>query len=234
MTDRGADLVYRIVNDTTKIIIAGNGLASGGGNGFPATETGLDGVRGIWFMEDQSYLLATHEGSQIWYVDPYGIINLLLNGKDGDEYHSGDGEHFLTPGYKISEARGVSVDYDGNIIITENDFGFIRKISKKPTTLIKDNDYIRPGFDLHVYPNPFNSTVTIEYSLPSNGFVEVEIYNILGQRVKTLLKTNREIGSYKTMWDGTTNFGTISNSGIYFCKIKTDNRQRIQRLLLLK
>lgn len=234
VTDRGAHRVYRIINDSTKVIIAGNGLASGGGNGFQATETGLDGVRGIWFMEDQSYLLATHEGSQIWYVDLSGIINLLLDGRDGDEYHSGDGEHFQSPGYKISEPRGVSVDYEGNIIITENDLGFIRKIAKRQTTSINTKESLSRVIDVQVYPNPFNSEMTIKYSLNSRSFVEMEIYNINGQKIKTLLKEEKAIGNHEIKWDGTTNSGSGSNSGIYFCKIKADNRQRIQRLLLLK
>ena len=222
------------MNDTTKIIIAGNGQATGGGNGFPATETGLDGVRGIWFMEDQSYLLATHEGSQIWYVDPSGIINLLLDGKSGDEYHSGDGEHFQTPGYKISEPRGISVDYEGNILITENDLGFIRKITRRPTTLTNNVESTFPEFGLYIYPNPFNSTTTIEYSLSSNSFVKIAIYNTLGRRIKTLIRANITAGNYKIKWNGTDNTGTMSNSGIYFCKIEADNRQRIKRLLLIK
>jgi sugar lactone lactonase YvrE len=233
VTDRGANRVYRIIDDTTRVVIAGNGNTSGGGNGFPATETGLDGVRGIWFMEDQSFLLATHEGSQIWYVDPFGIINLLLDGMDGDEYHSGDGEHFQTPGYKISEARGVSVDYEGNILITENDLGFIRKIARRNTTSTSDKEFIHPIIDLYSYPNPFNTTVTIKYTIPSSN-VEIEIYNTIGQRINCLLKENQTIGDYEIKWDGKTNLGTMSNSGIYFCIIKMDKRIISQKLLLMK
>ncbi|MDX2431584.1 MAG: hypothetical protein QNK35_11665 [Bacteroides sp.] len=83
-TDRTANLVYRISKDgLTKEIIAGNGSASGGGDNYLATETGLDGVRGVWFLDDNSYFLATHEGSQIWYVDTSGKIHLFLDGKEG-------------------------------------------------------------------------------------------------------------------------------------------------------
>ena len=234
VTDRGANRVYRVLNDSTRVIIAGNGQASGGGNGFQATETGLHGVRGIWFLEDQSYLLATHEGSQIWYVDTAGIINLFLDGQEGDEYHSGDGEHFQSPGFKISEVRGVSVDYDGNIIITENDRGFIRKIARSETNSIVNKRYPKPDFDLHIYPNPFYSETTIKYSLNSRSFVEIEIYNIYGQKINTLLKAESAIGHHEIKWDGTTNLGSGSGPGIYFCKIKAGNRPKIKRLLLLK
>jgi len=51
VTDRGANLVYRIEDDGSKEIIAGNGFESGGGDSFDATETGLAGVRGVWFLK---------------------------------------------------------------------------------------------------------------------------------------------------------------------------------------
>jgi len=234
VTDRSADRVYRIINDTTREVIAGNGTASGGGNGFPATETGLHGVRGIWFFQDHSYLLATHQGSQIWYVDPFGIINLLLDGRDGDEYHSGDGQHFQTPGFKISEARGVSVDYQGNIIITENDQGFIRKISIKSTTSLKQKEYIHPEFELSIFPNPFNSTVMIRYVLAARSGVQIEIYNSSGQHIKTLLNEERAAGVQQLKWDGTNDFGKAVSSGIYYCIISMAKQKVSAKLLLLK
>jgi flagellar hook assembly protein FlgD len=128
----------------------------------------------------------------------------------------------------------VSVDYEGNILITENDLGFIRKIAKRQTTSINTKEDLCKRIDIQVYPNPFNSTITITYSLISSSFVEIEIYIILGQRIKTLLKAHRAIGKYEIKWDGTTNLGVMSNSGIYFCKIKTGKQQRIQRMLLMK
>jgi len=131
-TDRSANAVYRIAKDgSEKVVIAGNGSTSGGESGMPATEVALHGVRGIWFLEDNSYFLATHEGSQIWYVDILGNAHLFLNGKSGNSNHTGDEEIYSSPGYKISEARSVSVDYQGNVIIVENDKGFVRKIQKK-------------------------------------------------------------------------------------------------------
>ena len=91
-----------------------------------AKDTALHGVRGIWFLPNSGYFLATHEGSQIWYVDTSGIIHLFVDGEHNA--HAGDGEHFKTPGLKVSEVRAVTMDKQGNILITENDAGFIRKI----------------------------------------------------------------------------------------------------------
>ncbi|MSU20745.1 MAG: hypothetical protein EXS30_05055 [Pedosphaera sp.] len=126
VTDRGGNRVYRISNGGNPTAIAGNGETSGGGDGAMALETGLHGVRGVWFLPNGGYFLATHEGSQIWYVDTAGVIHLFVDG--ARNFHTGDGEYFKAPGLKVSEVRSVTMDKSGNIIITENDSGFIRVI----------------------------------------------------------------------------------------------------------
>ena len=130
VTDRGQNRVFRIGADRTAVPIAGDGSESGGGDGAPALATGLHGVRGIWFLPSGAYFLATHEGNQVWYVDTQGTIHLFLDGGSNNA-HAGDGEHFRTPGLKISEARAISVDAQGNVIVTENDFGFIRVVRRR-------------------------------------------------------------------------------------------------------
>jgi hypothetical protein len=129
ITDRIGDRVYRIHDDNEFEPIAGNGRGFGGGDGFPALETGLDGVRGVWFHPLGGYFLATHEGDQVWYVDSRGTIHLFLEGTGGA--HAGDGEHFRTPGSKVSEVRAVTLDAAGNVIVTEHDAGFIRKVWRR-------------------------------------------------------------------------------------------------------
>ena len=219
VTDRTANRVYRVNEDGSNEIIAGNGLISGGGDGYEAIETGLFGVRGIWFLDDQSYLLATHEGSQIWYVDVSGIIHLLLNGAEGDGFHSGDGEHFQTEGYKISEVRGISVDHDGNILITENDRGYIRKI-RYNTEFTQITEWQQQNvYDLSVYPNPFNLTVTIRYSLTETALVKIEIYNMLGTKIKSLVNNLQSPGIHSVNWNALNQSGEQTGKGIYFYHI---------------
>jgi sugar lactone lactonase YvrE len=127
-TDRGDHSVWR-VNPVSgsRVRIAGNRTTTGGGDGFPALQTGLAEVRGVWYLPNNGYLLATHQGSRIWYVDPAGIIHLFLDGAVGG-YHAGDGEWFYSPGFKVSEVRSVTMDRLGNILIVENDVGYVRKI----------------------------------------------------------------------------------------------------------
>ena len=127
VTDRKASVVYRIGPGGVKTVIAGTGGTSGGGEGFLATETGLWEVRGIWFLPTGGYFLCTDSGSQVWYVDTAGYIHLFLNGDWVS--HSGDGAWFFDPARpKVSKVRQITMDYDGNLIITEHDAGYVRKV----------------------------------------------------------------------------------------------------------
>ena len=125
--DRGAHYVYRISASGGKTIIAGNGTTSGGGDGSLALATGLNGVRSIWPVPTGGYLLLTHDGCQLWYLDGAGIVRLLLNGVRGNT-HEGDGLFFYSPEPKISEGRSITMDYEGNILVCESDWGYVRRI----------------------------------------------------------------------------------------------------------
>ncbi|MGA2854216.1 MAG: hypothetical protein ABSE90_08825 [Verrucomicrobiota bacterium] len=133
--DRGANYVYRVHPDGSRSIIAGNGAAVGGGDGSAALSTGLHGVRGVWPMPAGGYLLLTHDGCQLWHMDGANTMHLLLNGASGIT-HSGDGLYFYDPSQlKISEGRSVSMDYAGNIIICESDYGYVRRIRFQRVTV---------------------------------------------------------------------------------------------------
>jgi len=131
VTDRGGHSVWRVFEDGSRVRIAGNGTPSnspGGGDGGLATLTGLDGVRGVWFLPNGAFFVCTHRGSQVWYVDPGGYIHLFLNGHRS-ETHAGDGTWFYNPyEYRVSECRAVTVDHESNLLLTEHDAGYVRKV----------------------------------------------------------------------------------------------------------
>jgi sugar lactone lactonase YvrE len=130
--DRGANYVHRMTPAGSSSIIAGNGKTTGGGDGWPALQTGLYGVRGVWPVPTGGYLLLTHDGCQLWYLDTKGVVRLLLNGAGG-RTHFGDGAFFYTPWPTISEGRSVSMGYDGSILVCESDYGFVRRIQFLPS-----------------------------------------------------------------------------------------------------
>jgi hypothetical protein len=127
VTDRRANTAYWVASDGTTTVLAGNGGTSWGGDGNLATETGLLELRGIWFLPTGAFFLATDTGSQVWYVDTDGYIHLFLNGDSVS--HAGDGGWFYDPATpKVSKVRQITMDYEGSLIITENDSGYIRKV----------------------------------------------------------------------------------------------------------
>lgn len=132
VADRNGHRVYRVDRDGNRTVIAGNGLTAGGGDGQLATDTALEEVRGVWRMPTGALLVATHRSSRVWYIDTDGYIHLFLHGNRNGA-HAGDGTWFYNPSEpRVSECRAVTMDYDGNLILTENDIGFIRKVQFLP------------------------------------------------------------------------------------------------------
>lgn len=84
------------------------------------------------------------------------------------------------------------------------------------------------------YPNPFNPTTTISFDLATAGEVELRIYNIRGQLVKTLLRTDLEAGHHKYIWDGTDHTNRRVSSGVYFYRLQAPHYSNARRMVLLK
>jgi hypothetical protein len=84
------------------------------------------------------------------------------------------------------------------------------------------------------YPNPFNPDTYIEYALPTDCQVTLVIYNILGQRIRTLINSHQTAGFKSVRWDGKDNSGNQVSAGVYFYSIKTDNFIQTKKMLLLK
>jgi hypothetical protein len=84
------------------------------------------------------------------------------------------------------------------------------------------------------YPNPFNPTTAIEYSLPRQSNVSIEIFDILGRNVRRLLNETKSAGMYKVMWDGTDQNGIPVATGIYLYQIQANDFVQAKKMLLLK
>jgi len=130
VADRGANQVFSVTSGGSQTLIAGNGNSSAGVDGASALSTAFSGARGVWPVPTGGYLLLLHDGAQLWYVDAANTAHLLVNGLGGNVFvHAGDGGYFYAPDQAfIGEGRSVSMDYAGNIIICESDYGFIRRI----------------------------------------------------------------------------------------------------------
>ena len=84
------------------------------------------------------------------------------------------------------------------------------------------------------HPNPFNSTTVIDFQISSRTHVLVSIYDLLGQRVSTLVDAVKAVGSYSAYWDGTNSRGESVASGVYFCRMDINESSELRKMLLLK
>jgi len=84
------------------------------------------------------------------------------------------------------------------------------------------------------YPNPFNPTTQIEYAIPVSNNVTIEIFNSLGQKVRTLVDRYMSAGTYHTTWDGMDDNGNVMPSGVYFYKMTSSHFNAVKRMLLMK
>ena len=104
-----------------------------------------------------------------------------------------------------------------------------------PPTSIVEN--VVPEFSgkLFNYPNPFNPTTTIEFSLPSDSEVTISIYNLKGQKLKTIINQSLPKGKHQTLWNGIDNRDKPVSSGVYFYKLDIDGKTKgMKKMLLLK
>jgi Cohesin domain/FlgD Ig-like domain len=84
------------------------------------------------------------------------------------------------------------------------------------------------------FPNPFNPTTKIGFSLPRGSDVTLEVYNLLGQKIRTLVRGYRQQGDHVVEFDGLNEGGGSVASGIYFYRIKTDAKSETRKMTLLK
>ena len=90
-------------------------------------------------------------------------------------------------------------------------------------------------FALHNnYPNPFNPITNINYDIPEVSEVTLEIYNVMGQRVRTLVQGTHEPGRYQIVWNATNDLGQGLSSGMYVYRIQAGDFVSVKKLVLMK
>jgi len=110
-----------------------------------------------------------------------------------------------------------------------------RKVSISELTAIESDKNNVPGsFSLEQnYPNPFNPTTTINYTVPA-GKVSLEVYDILGKKVATLVNQNQVAGSYSAIWNGKNAAGATVASGVYLYKLQSEAGVKTMKMMFQK
>ena len=84
------------------------------------------------------------------------------------------------------------------------------------------------------YPNPFNPTTLIRYDLPVNEHVSINIYDLTGKRVKSLVNTNQVAGYRSINWNATSDLGQPVSAGMYIYTIQAGEFRQTKKMVLLK
>ena len=114
-------------------------------------------------------------------------------------------------------------------IETEGEFVFYN------STLSVENAFIPLSFRLlQNYPNPFNPITTVRYELPEDSFVDVTVYDMLGNVVNNLVNANQSSGYRSVQWNATNNQGEPVSAGVYLYKIQAGNFVDTKKMILLK
>ncbi len=95
---------------------------------------------------------------------------------------------------------------------------------------VKDED----NYIITNYPNPFNPVTTIRFFLPNPAETTIEIYNVLGQKIKTLVNEYKLSGFYEVEWDGKNEYEGNVASGVYLCRLKQGRNVLVRRLTILQ
>jgi Peptidase family C25/Propeptide_C25/Peptidase family C25, C terminal ig-like domain/HYDIN/CFA65/VesB-like, Ig-like domain/FlgD Ig-like domain len=141
---------------------------------------------------------------------------------------------------EVSFTPAEAINYTGNIVITSND-------ANQPEMEIPvdgmgigtdSNNVLIPVLTKLYgnYPNPFNPTTTISYGLSSGSEVKLFVYNIKGQKIRTLVNKKQDAGYYNVIWYGKSDSGKNVTSGVYFYGLQVENEDytSIKKVILLK
>jgi hypothetical protein len=178
--------------------------------------------RGYFITGTKEFILG---GGDVWLIRTNANGDTLWTKTIG-----GDGTDQGMSGCQTSDGGFIAVGYTSTFGLGWDDVWLIR-INPESSTSIYDIEIIKPSAYLlfQNYPNPFNPTTIIKYQLPELSFVTLQVYDVLGREIITLVNEEKPIGSYELEFDGRT-----LPSGIYFYQLRAGNFIRIKKMVLVK
>ncbi len=167
-------------------------------------------------------------------VNPLNPDNIFALSDNRGFFQSHDGggswEDFnLNMETTIIKGRTVIDPIDTSRIFVGHWGASVWTITRTRTGIDLVDNTLPAAFSASSYPNPFNPSATIEYDLPEQAFVTVDIYDLLGRRVERLVGEDQRAGSYRVVWDA-----REQASGVYFYRINAGEISGMRKMILLK
>jgi hypothetical protein len=151
-----------------------------------------------------------------------------MNNPKGGSVKAGDGP--INPSlYTLMHITGDSLCLEiRNVALTNARIVFVPPKSDAPAPSV-------PKFALEQnYPNPFNTSTTLRFNIAERSDVKIEIYDVKGTLIRTLVNENLDAGGYPVVWDGTDAKGNVMSSGTYICKMSAGNFNQTLKMTLNK
>jgi len=139
--------------------------------------------------------------------------------------------NFIEVGIALIGGVGIT-DLRANADAAQNLWGglFPTVVAENPGPAVPSKFSLKPN-----YPNPFNPSTSIQYEIARNVAVELTVFNLLGQKIRTLVNENKVAGFYAVNWDGKNDRGLPVSSGVYLYELKAGKDfKQVQKMLLLK
>ncbi len=209
-------------------------------------------IAGVWFAwgrfmfkgagnDPNSFILQVDNGDQLKFGNNKDFYNVWHWDGDGN-YESGDtkplslgvlseGEHTIT----LTCREPLGNPGTSNIIIdmlhltTREDIKPTDDSAPNATFIETPQASLPTEYHLSNYPNPFNLSTRIEYTIPSGGMVSLKVYDLSGREVKTLVYESQQAGSYQIQFDA----GDLA-SGVYLYQLEMGNIRQVRKFMLLK
>lgn len=179
-------------------------------------------------------------------VRNYGLDSLRVSGVSSTlSVFSVDGSAFVVESggahvLPVSFTPLQAGNYSGHIRLVSNDPTtdtlkvVVRGVAVGPSGLAND-EVLAGSYAVHQnYPNPFNPTTEIKFRIPQTSEVSLVIYNVLGQKVRTLVNERMKPGSYQVVWDGRNDAGHQLGSGIYIYRFRAGDFSKVMKMILMK
>jgi len=158
---------------------------------------------------------------------PYGS-KVKINGLIGHFDHA-----IFADGYYLSTLATFQLDGQGIPTLTNYEEDFIADPNDIVSIASSDRG-LPERASLSNHPNPFNPSTTIDYEISEPGPVNIEIYNSIGQLVRTLVDKEHARGTYHINWDGTTDLGLKAKSGVHFYTLQTPSERIKGKMTLMQ
>ncbi len=128
------------------------------------------------------------------------------------------------------DGRSQPITCDQTILLSPGQHRIImNRLEQSSEVSIPDHYYLSSN-----YPNPFNPKTRLAFGLPSAGDVRLTIYNVLGQKVRTLIDRPMAAGHHTVDWDGADNMGRPLSSGVYFYMLESKDFRKTRKMMLVK